>query len=38
MIARLLFTGMDATDRHQGLMLAGVLVCICLVDYLAGLA
>lgn len=28
MIARLLFTGMDATDRHQGLMLAGVVICI----------
>lgn len=24
--------------RHQGLMLAGLLVCICLVDCLVGLA
>lgn len=25
-------------DRHQGAMVAGVLFCICTIDYLVGLA
>jgi hypothetical protein len=31
MIARLLFTGMDFTDRNQWVPLAGIAVCILII-------